>query len=318
MEKRDRALLNLGQSLRETGYRFITPTPLTIQRVNDRLAPTQISLSDIFGWNRRFSRSDLAPELLSHLDVADSIVSENGRCRSKVRFSTIGSQIFVHSAYPTDDSDAVFFGPDTYRFIRNIETVLQALDTFVPSVIADIGSGSGAGGIYAASRFPDARVILADVNPQALRYAAINAQLNEVVAEARYSDVLSAVPERPDLIVSNPPYLIDGDRRLYRHGGGQWGCDLSVRIVCESLHSLSSRGVFLLYTGTPIVNGSDVFLRQVLPNLKDLTSDFEYEEYDPDVFGEELNRAPYTDADRIAVVRLVVKGSNIRSNTNAS
>jgi methylase of polypeptide subunit release factors len=317
METKDRALLSLGQSLREAGYKFITPTPLTIQRVTARPDLAGPGLRDIFGWNCWFSQNDLPAELFGCLVAADAVVNEHDRYRSKVRFSTIGTQIFLHSAFPTDDSAAVFFGPDTYRFVRNIEAAVQAFGPDSPSLIVDIGAGSGAGGIYAASRFAEARLILTDVNSQALRYAAINAQINAVAAEIRYSDVLGAVPERPDLIVCNPPYLIDGARRLYRHGGGDWGCALSVRIVGEALQKLSPKGVFVLYTGTPIVDGADVFLQEVLPSLKDLATEFAYEECDPDVFGEELDRAPYTAADRIAVVQLVVKGRNIRCNVHA-
>jgi hypothetical protein len=37
---------------------------------------------------------------------------------------------------------------------------------------------------------------------------------------------------------------------------------------------------------------------------------FSYEELDPDVFGEELHRSPYTGVDRIAAVGAVIRKSN--------
>ena len=60
----DRALLNLGRGLKEGGYRFITPTPLTHERVYRRLAtPLAMTLRDVFGWSMPFDQG-LLPEAL--------------------------------------------------------------------------------------------------------------------------------------------------------------------------------------------------------------------------------------------------------------
>ena len=53
------------------------------------------------------------------------------------RFSTLTDLLLAHSRYPTIDADAVFFGPDTYRFCKPIS------DTIKTAV--DIGCGSAAG-----------------------------------------------------------------------------------------------------------------------------------------------------------------------------
>jgi hypothetical protein len=45
----------------------------------------------------------------------------------------------------------------------------------------------------------------------------------------------------------------------------------------------------------------------VCPRLQARNCDYTYEEIDPDVFGEELDNAPYDRADRIAVVALTVR-----------
>ena len=51
----DLALLQLGRRLQADGYRFITPTPLTHQRVNQRdEGQSADSLRDVFGWSRPF------------------------------------------------------------------------------------------------------------------------------------------------------------------------------------------------------------------------------------------------------------------------
>jgi hypothetical protein len=51
----------------------------------------------------------------------------------------------------------------------------------------------------------------------------------------RQGDAFRAVEEPIDLIVANPPYLLDAAARVYRHGSGELGSDLSVRIVVEGL-----------------------------------------------------------------------------------
>jgi methylase of polypeptide subunit release factors len=315
MDRKDGALRNVALYLREHGYRFVTPTPLTATRIVNRPSPPKPTLRDIFGWNRTFDAHDLPLPVVEELAAADALDDRGGRLRARVRFSTLGGQLFVHSGFPTQAPNAVFFGPDTYRFIRTINEVLTSKDG--PGIVIDLGAGSGAGGIHIARRFPNSHVILTDVNECALRYAAINASINDVQAEIRQSDVLNSIPEKADLIVCNPPYLLDPQRRLYRHGGGDWGCDLSVRMLRESLHHLTDNGIFLLYSGSAQIGGQDVLLGELLPVLKDYTTGFLYEEVDPDVFGEELETAPYSEADRIAVIRLLVRASDLRGNTHA-
>jgi methylase of polypeptide subunit release factors len=145
-----------------------------------------------------------------------------------------------------------------------------------------------------------------------LEFSRANAALNGIAADTLHSNLLSKVHGLPDLIISNPPYLADSKHRIYRDGGGQWGFDLSLRIVTESLERLHPDGLFLLYTGTPIVTGTDKFLAAVQGVLRKKTTAYQYDEIDPDVFGEELEGAPYNTADRIAAVLLLVDGKNIR------
>ena len=55
--------------------------------------------------------------------------------------------------------------------------------------------------------------------------------------------------------------------------------------------------------------GADLFKKAVLELLKDENVKLNYEEIDPDVFGEELEAPPYDRADRIAAVAVVVRKS---------
>jgi len=304
-----------------TGYRFIATTPVThertIARSQGRIGTT---LRDIFGWNLPFPNASVAAPLLDAMAKA-GILEQSGRgdlLRSTVRIATIDDDLFVHSAYPTTDRSAVFFGPDTYRFARFIRHGLDrplspSRADAMPGPIAslrvlDVGCGSGAGGIVAARALRrsgiSSAVTMNDINPEALRYTRVNAAAAGMSVELAPGDALSSVEGDFDLIVSNPPYLDDASRRAYRHGGGKLGRELGLRIATEALQRLSPGGQLLLYTGVAVVDGCDSFLSEVSPLLAKAHCQWSYEEIDPDVFGEELERPVYLHADRIAVVGL--------------
>ncbi|NOT39982.1 MAG: class I SAM-dependent methyltransferase [Alphaproteobacteria bacterium] len=303
---RHEALVDLGCHLKSTGYSFRAPTPATHALVNAR-PENQIarSLTDIFGWGRPFRTRLVSEDILTMLEAVGAIETSGDLARSLVRYSTLDNLLFVHSAYPTNDNDAVFFGPDTYRFARLLGQKLGEAE--MPGSIIDIGCGSGAGGIFAVSR-PACRpdVVLSDVNEHALSLARVNAELNGVrTAQFVRSDVLSDVEGCADLIIANPPYLCDPARRLYRHGGER-GFELSQRIVEEGVARLNANGRLILYTASPVVDAVDQFFETIEPYLMSTGNRFVYEEIDPDVFGEELTMPAYAHVDRISVVALTV------------
>jgi methylase of polypeptide subunit release factors len=303
----DLALLQLGRRLQADGYRFITPTPLTHQRVNDRaFGQSARTLREVFGWSRSFEPGLLSADEQRQLQQAGVLEESNGRLKSHVRWSSLDDLLFVHSGFPTDAADAVFFGPDTYRFAQLIHTHLQ--QSFAPVRRAvDIGCGAGVGAIVIARARREAEVLAVDINPAALRLTAVNAALAEVAnVSVEASDVLQDVDGTFDLIVANPPYMADPAERAYRHGGGALGAQLSVRIVEQALNRLTTGGSLVLYTGVAMIDGCDPFLDALAPYLDSARFGWTYREIDPDVFGEELLMPGYQRVERIAVVALIV------------
>jgi release factor glutamine methyltransferase len=301
----DRALAALGRELRERGYRFTTITPASHKRVNARPTARAVTLQDIFGWSRPFAEADLPASLLIDLAEAGALDRSDGQLRSTVRFSTLGDQLFAHSAFPTEQGDAVFFGPDTYRFARALGHSIATLQPRSSMRILDVGAGSGAGGLHAAAllRARAPQIVLTDINHNALRFSRINAAINDVAGvKIIASDLYADIGGQFDLIISNPPYLVDPLARLYRHGGGKLGSALSVKIAEQGIERLAPGGRLLLYTGSAIVDGVDALYEHLRECAKQRAVRFSYEEIDPDVFGEELESPPYDRADRIAVV----------------
>jgi len=199
-------LVRLGRALRETGYSFVTPTPATHRRVLARAAEAA-TLRDVFGWSRPFQPGILPPPILALLEEAAALDRSGALPRSTVRFSTVGPLLLAHSAYPTNGADAVFLGPDTYRFA----SFLQAQAPERIGALADVGCGTGAGGLLLAPRASSVQLL--DVNETALRFARANCELNGLEAGVARSDVLGGAAGPLDLIIANPPYLADEQGR---------------------------------------------------------------------------------------------------------
>jgi SAM-dependent methyltransferase len=302
----DRALLALLQALRDRGYAFVTPTPETHGRVLARLPrPGRPTLRDVFGWSRDFAAEDLEPELLGLLKSASALESgEAGRLRSGVRVSSLGDLLLLHSAYPTHEVDSVFFGPDSYRFADLVRRELSGVSV---GRLADIGAGAGAGALAAATCAQVGEVVMTDINPKALRLARVNAAFAGVKAQFVETDSLDGVEGGFDVVLANPPYIIDPDERAYRHGGDLHGGRLSVEMAEDAVGALAPGGRLLLYTGAAIVEGRNPVCEELEKLCADRGCTFTCRELDPDVFGEELSRPEYAEVERIAVIAAVAR-----------
>lgn len=300
----ENALFELLCDLKSRDYQFTCVTPATHQRVLSRALSGEPTLADIFGWNRPFMANELAPELLSHLSRANCLEDADGHLRSLVRVASLDDDLFLHSAFPTIGEDAVFFGPDTYRFARFVKA---HIDRYTDSIgrVVDMGSGSGAGGINVARSLRHrAEVLLVDINPAAVQLAAINARS----AGVRVRPLLSDKIEGPcDLVIANPPYLMDPTHRLYRDGGGLLGGEIAHAWTEQALDVLRPAGTMLLYTGASIVDGVSPLLQSLEALCDRANASMRAEEIDPDVFGEELECPGYRDVERIAVFGIQVR-----------
>ncbi len=87
-----------------------------------------------------------------------------------------------------------------------------------PLRIIDIGTGSGCIAITLAAEIPKAQVTAWDISAEALEVARENAKRTHVHVSFEHVDVLTAnrcstlIANRYDLIVSNPPYVLNKER----------------------------------------------------------------------------------------------------------
>jgi hypothetical protein len=301
------ALVRLLQLLDDGGYHFVTVTPETHRRVVERRGDEPArDARDVFGWSLPFSPGLLGTEIALLLEQAHALERHpDGRLRSRLRVSSLSGRQFLHSAWPTEEEDSVFFGPDTYRFARFIEAETRELEP--GGRIVDMGAGSGPGGILAGGLLEAAEVTLIDVNPRALLLAEANAAAAGLAVETLEAGSLGGIAPA-DLIISNPPFIADPKGRSYRDGGDGLGTDLSLQWAVEGAALLKPGGRMLLYTGSPIVGGEDRLLGALIEAMDEAGCTLRYEELDPDIFGEELDEPAYAEAgvERIAAVGAVI------------
>lgn len=296
----DIALLDLLAWLDAAGYDFVTPTPATHARVLRRggLAVPR-DARDVLGWSLAFAADDAPPDLVTLLDAAGALEFCDQGLHSTIRVSRLHGRLFIHSAYPTEAEDAVFFGPDSYRFA---DFVARRIGDGQGGRIVDLGGGCGVGAIVAAGLAPQAAVTVADVNPLALRFARINAAHAGLAIEVCETDGLTGLAPGIAVVLANPPYMA-GASQTYRDGGEMHGGRLSLDWAEAALDKLAPGGRLLLYTGAAIARGGRDPLRDALTRLAQARgAEIDYRELDPDVFGEELETPAYAEVERIAVV----------------
>jgi release factor glutamine methyltransferase len=159
------------------------------------------------------------------------------------------------------------------------ESIVQAaLDRFPPEarlIAADVGTGSGCIAVALAHERPNAKVVAMDVSSEALAIAAANAQLHGTAERISFVPAdLFADGDRSrlfDLIVSNPPYVPDGDRaslqpEVLEHEpaealfAGSDGLDVIRRLLPAAATRLKPGGYLIFEIGM----GQDRAVRQLV------------------------------------------------------
>ncbi len=105
--------------------------------------------------------------------------------------------------------------PETEHVIETTLELAKALTSEkMFEKIADIGTGSGCIAVALAGEFPAAKMTAVDISSAALEIARANAARHQLEKRIAFfeSDLLAALPkEHFDLVVSNPPYVGEGE-----------------------------------------------------------------------------------------------------------
>ncbi len=123
--------------------------------------------------------------------------------------------------------------------------------------VVDLGTGSGAIALAIARQRGDAQVDAVDRSADALAVAAANAMRLGLPIRMRLADWLRGDTDRYDLIVTNPPYIAEGDPHLpaLRHEpagalvAGRDGLDAIREIIRQAPDHLGADGWLLIEHG---------------------------------------------------------------------
>lgn len=158
------------------------------------------------------------------------------------------------------DESTLIPRPETEEIVNRIH---ERLSDKAPQRVVDFCTGSGCIAIALAKRWPDADVFGVDISEPALQKARENALQNHVAVQFVQADILKdtdwreVLPHPCDLIVSNPPYVMEQERDAMQRNVLDWEPETALFVPdTEPLvfyKSLAKTGKMLLAPGGTFV-----------------------------------------------------------------
>lgn len=144
--------------------------------------------------------------------------------------------------------------------------------------ICDIGTGSGAIAVSVAVNLPSAEVMAIDISQRALDIADANRRMHGVYnrVSLRRGNLLEPVDWKPEIIVSNPPYIRRSDLSLLQPeiqyepsvalDGGPDGLEVIRGLLRQSSDKVSSTGAILFEIDSSQKESARMLSREYFPN----------------------------------------------------
>ena len=189
------------------------------------------------------------------------LVRDQGRVRAGVDVRPYGSPDDEASGWVVSDLQPGLDGiltptrPDYVLGVSPASTTLAQLTARAPVGSAlDLGTGCGVQSLHLSRHA--SRVVATDVNPRALELARITCELSGIDIDLRDGSLYEPTPERFDLIVSNPPFVMSpptGQRLTYRESNFT-GDALVETLVRQAATHLTPGGSLQLLTNWAILD----------------------------------------------------------------
>ena len=125
----------------------------------------------------------------------------------------VGEQEF-HGLALQVDGRVLIPRPDTETLVDWALECTQGLGAVKKPEIIDLGTGSGAIALALAKALPHSKVTALDVSQDALTVAEANAKRQGLDVHFMLGHWLTGIRTRYHLIISNPPYIAEGDEHL--------------------------------------------------------------------------------------------------------
>ncbi|MBI2140969.1 methyltransferase [Candidatus Woesearchaeota archaeon] len=136
-----------------------------------------------------------------------------------------------------------------YDPAEDSQLLAAAVEQYAHGKVLDMGTGSGIQAITAAKKKKVKSVVAADVNDDALKYAAAAAGKEKVARKITFvkSDLFSSIKGKFDTLIFNPPYLPQDkgieDAAIY---GGRHGYETLQRFIGGCREYLKDNGIILI------------------------------------------------------------------------
>ena len=261
--------MNLKETLNATGETLIkTGSP-------DAQLEAEVLIRHVLGIDRATFFRDLEePVTDSDRQQLDDLVVRRLR-REPLNYIT-GFREFYGLSFEV--SDSVLIPRQETELL--VETVISLARTRSKSEmkICDVGTGSGAIAISLAVNLPFAEITAIDISQSALDIADANRRTHGVYNRValRRGNLLEPVDFKPEIIVSNPPYIPMGDLSLLQPeiqyeprvalDGGTDGLELIRGLLSQSLDKVSSTGAILFEIDSSQENSARILAREYFPN----------------------------------------------------
>jgi release factor glutamine methyltransferase len=226
--------------------------------VNEPRLEAALLLSHIIGCDRAFLIAHDDRTLSAERSQAFSASVSRRASGEPLQYIT-GHQEFFKLDFAVTP-DVLIPRPETELII---EAVLELFPGQAHCFFADVGTGSGCVAISILQERPHSRAMAIDKSKSALKVAEQNAETHRVLDRMRlvHADLFCEVPESEvfDLIVSNPPYVPDGElgglqREVQREphpalAGGADGLEVIRRLLAAAPRRLHAGGYLIFEFG---------------------------------------------------------------------
>jgi ribosomal protein L3 glutamine methyltransferase len=184
----------------------------------------------------------------------------NARCDTRLPVAYITGEAWLGPlCFKSDSRALVPRSPVAELVLNKLQPWYEGTN---PGVIVDVCCGGGSLGMLAKWVFPDAQVLISDIDADAIELARENAAVHAVDAVVRADLLTWCADGSVDVILANPPYVDAEDMRdlppeyLHEPGlalsGGDDGMDLVRVMLDDAARILRAGGILILEVGNSI------------------------------------------------------------------
>jgi len=185
----------------------------------------------------------------SEIEISEDFFECIARRSAHEPLEYITNKVSFYSEEFYIDAGALIPRPETELLIDEIEK--QLVDKESAFTFVEVGIGSGIISIMLAKKFKNAKIIAVDISQNALDVAQKNIDkfgLSKQI-ELRQGSLLEPINEKIDYLVSNPPYIANGEalelNLAYEPQNALFGGDVGDEIIKELLDEALKQNIKL-------------------------------------------------------------------------